>query len=511
VSLSSASAGRCAPLAPQYRPKDRHPHQYRPRATNGPKEAQEEPMSDEHGAGSGSHETPPQLEELRQMVRDGAIDTVIVALTDMQGRLMGKRVQAEAFLKGVVDHGIHFCTYLLGTDMEMNTPDGYELMNWETGYGDWIGREVWETTRVLPWLEGTALVLCDAVDDAGAEIPVSPRSMLKRQVARAAKLGYTVKAGTEFEFYVLSDTYEDLFEKGYENVERVGYYNEDYHLLQATKLEPLYRQIRNEMTAARVPIEFSKGEAAPSQHEVNIRYDEVLESADRSVIFKHGAKEIAWLNGYGLTFMAKPYADWTGSSGHLHISLWDRSGDAPLFHDAASKQPYGMSDTMRWFLGGMMALQRELALFIAPNVNSYKRYAVASWAPVNVVWGRDNRTTGFRIVGSGPALHIENRFPGGDMNSYLAYAAEVGAGLFGIENKIEPPAEFHGNGYMAKNCDRMPRALYEAVAELEKSKAAVQIFGKDVVEHYLNAARVERDAYDAAVHAWDRQRYLERG
>ena len=470
-------------------------------------------MSDEHGTGGASQAVPRQLEELRQLVRDGMVDTVIVALTDMQGRLVGKRVQAEAFLKGVVDHGIHFCTYLLGTDMEMNTPDGFKLMNWETGYGDWIGREVWESTRILPWLEGTAIVLCDATDEDGAEIPVSPRTMLKRQVERAGSLGYSVKSGTEFEFYVLADTFEDLAEKGYNDIERVGYYNEDYHLLQATKLEPLYRQIRNQMTAARIPIEFSKGEAAPSQHEVNIRYDEVLESADRSVLFKHGAKEIAWLNGYGLTFMAKPYAEWTGSSGHLHISLWDPSGGKPLFHDesGAKGAPYGMSQIMRWFLGGMMALQRELALFIAPNINSYKRYAVASWAPVNVVWGRDNRTTGFRIVGSGSGLHIENRFPGGDMNAYLAYAAEVGAGLYGIEHKIEPPAEFHGNGYQAKGCDRMPRALYEAIALLEKSKAAVEIFGRDVVDHYLNAARVERDAYDAAVHAWDRERYLERG
>jgi len=470
-------------------------------------------MSDEHGTAPHS-DGARQLEELRQMVRDGLVDTVIVALTDMQGRLMGKRVQAEAFLNGVVDHGIHFCTYLLGTDMEMKTPDGFRLMNWETGYGDWIGRQDWATTRVLPWLEGTAIVLCDAVDGTGAEIPISPRSMLKRQVERATDQGYVVKAGTEFEFYVTSDTYEDIAEKGYNDIERVGHYNEDYHLLQATKLEPLYRQIRNDMTAARIPIEFSKGEAAPSQHEVNIRYDEVMESADRSVLFKHGAKEIAWLNGYGLTFMAKPYAEWTGSSGHLHISLWERGGsgaDRALFFDAASKAPYGMSDTMRWFLGGMMALQRELALFIAPNINSYKRYAVASWAPVNVVWGRDNRTTGFRIVGDRSGLHIENRFPGGDMNAYLAYAAELGAGLYGIQHKIEPPAEYHGNGYVATGCDRMPRALYEAISLLEPSKAAVEIFGQDVVDHYLNAARIERDAYDAAVHAWDRERYLERG
>ena len=460
-------------------------------------------MSDEHGHNE-------HLDQLRDLVRDGQIDTVIVALTDMQGRLMGKRVQAEAFLRGVVDHGIHFCTYLLGTDMEMNTPAGFRLMNWQTGYGDWVGREVWETTRILPWLESTAIVLCDAIDDeTGEEIPVSPRTMLKRQVARAASMGLRVKAGTEFEFYVLSDSFEDLSQKGYNDVERVGYYNEDYHLLQATKLEPLYRQMRNQMTQARIPIEFSKGEAAPSQHEINIRYDDVLESADRSVLFKNGAKEIAWQNGYGLTFMAKPYAEWTGSSGHLHMSVWDQAGEQALFHEEGAQ--HGMSDTMRWFLGGMMALQRELAVFIAPNVNSYKRYAVASWAPVNVVWGRDNRTTGFRIVGKGSGLHIENRFPGGDMNAYLAYAAEVGAGLYGIEHKIEPPAEYKGNGYEATGCDRMPRALYEAIDLLAESKVAGEILGQDVVDHYLNAARVEQEAYDAAVHAWDRERYLERG
>ena len=450
------------------------------------------------------------LVALRAMVRDGRVDTLIVALTDMQGRLMGKRVQAQAFLEGVIDHGAHFCTYLLGTDMEMNTPDGFALMNWETGYGDWVADPVWSTMRVIPWLERTALVLSDTVDgDTQAEIPISPRTILKRQVAAAAEMGFTIKAGSEFEYYLLKDTYDAVAENGFAVPKRFGYYNEDYHILQATKAEPLHRQLRNLMTAARIPIEFSKGEAAPGQHEVNIRYDHVLESADRSVIFKHGAKEIAYLSGYGLTFMAKPDHTWTGSSGHLHMSVWDPEGETGLMYDPAG-QPYGMSETMRWFLGGMMKLARELAIFFAPNVNSYKRFAVASWAPVNVVWGRDNRTTGFRVVGHGPALHVECRFPGGDMNAYLTYAAFIGAGLWGIRNHVEPPAEYLGNGYVAKDCDRMPRALWEAIGELERSGPAREIFGEDVVAHYLNAAKVEQHAYDAVVHNWDRERYLER-
>src|SRR5512135_208340 len=454
----------------------------------------------------------PSLVDLEEMVRDGRIDTLIVALTDMQGRLMGKRVQAQAFLEGVIDHGAHFCTYLLGTDMEMNTPEGFALMNWETGYGDWIANPVWVTLRVLPWLEKTAMVLGDATDEeTHAEIPVAPRTILKRQVDRAAAAGYAIKAGSEFEYYVLKESWEESHRRGWAIPETFGYYNEDYHLLQATKAEPLHRLLRNQMTEARIPVEFSKGEAANGQHEVNIRYDEVLESADRSVIFKHGAKEIAYLNGWGITFMAKPDHTWTGSSGHLHMSIWDEAGAKPLTSDASAGLPYGMSKTFSQFIAGMMALSRELAVFIAPFINSYKRYASLSWAPVNVVWGRDNRTTGFRLVGSGPSLHIENRFPGGDMNAYLTYAMAVGAGVYGIEHGLKLAPEFKGNGYVAKGVERMPRALYEAIWELERSKAAVEIFGQDVVDHYLNAARVEQNLYDSVVHDWERERYLERG
>src|SRR3954471_11516450 len=459
---------------------------------------------------SAGGELHPRLEELQQMVRDGRIDTLVVAITDMQGRLMGKRVQGEAFLNGVIDHGAHFCTYLLGTDMEMTTPDGFRLMNWETGYGDWIAEPVWDSLRVLPWLEKTALVLADATDETGAEIPVAPRAILKRQVEKATAMGLAVKAGSELEYYVLKDSWDEQSRNGWAVPQPFGYYNEDYHLLQATKAEPLHRLLRNQMTAARVPIDFSKGEAAPGQHEVNIRYDHVLESADRSVLFMHGAKEIAYLNGWGITFMAKPDHTWTGSSGHLHMSIWDVDGRAPLTHDPDRGLPYGISRQFSQFVAGMMAYSRELAVFIAPNINSYKRYASLSWAPVNIVWGRDNRTTGFRLVGHGPSLHVENRFPGGDMNAYLTYAAMIGAGLRGIEQELTLPDEFKGNGYIAKGVARMPRALYEAIAELERSEAAVDIFGQDVVDHYLNAARVEQETYDAMVHDWERERYLER-
>ena len=310
----------------------------------------------------------PRLAELEGMVRDGRIDTIVVAFTDMQGRLMGKRVQGQAFLDGVISHGAHFCTYLLGTDMEMTTPDGFKLMNWETGYGDWIAEPIWDQLRILPWLPGTAMVLADTVDEeTGKEIPVSPRTILKRQVARAADAGYAIKAGSEFEFYVLKDSWEDLADRGWPIPKTFGHYNEDYHLLQATKAEPLHRLLRNQMTEANVPIEFSKGEAANGQHEVNIRYDHVLESADRSVVFKHGAKEIAYLNGWGISFMAKPDHTWTGSSGHLHMSVWDVVKDVPLMHATGRQKlgPYGLSKVGQQFMAGMMAMSRELGVQFA--------------------------------------------------------------------------------------------------------------------------------------------------
>jgi glutamine synthetase len=449
------------------------------------------------------------LPDLESRIRAGEIDTVISAITDLQGRLMGKRVTGDFFLEHARE-GTHFCTYLLGTDMEMRTPSGYRRMNWETGYGDWLADPDWSTLRVIPWLEKTAMVLADVRDEATREmIPIAPRSVLRRQVERAREMGYDAMMASELEFYLLRDTYEGAAAKQFHNLEPFGWYNEDYHLLQATKAEPLYRQFRNHMTAAGIPVEFSKGEAAPGQHEVNIHFDTALESADRHVLFKHGLKEMAWQNGHAITFMAKPDHTWTGNSAHVHVSLRDTKGKN-VFHDA--KGPiHQMSTTMRHFLGGLIHGMRELTFFIAPFVNSYKRYAPGSWAPVHLVWGRDNRTCAFRIVGHEAALRIESRLPGGDANPYLAYAAIIGAGLHGIEHGIEPPEEYMGNAYAAAGEPRVPRALWESLQLLEESTLARQIFGDEVVEHYVNTARVEQEAFDTVVTCWERQRYLERG
>jgi glutamine synthetase len=450
------------------------------------------------------------VDDLEKWIRDGRIDTVINAITDLQGRLMGKRVTGDFFLEHA-RHGTHFCTYLLGTDMEMRTPAGYQLMSWETGYGDWLADPDWTTLRVIPWLEKTALVLADVRDEeTGVLIPVAPRTILRRQVERARAMGYEIMMASELEFYLLRDTYEGAATKHFHDLEPFGWYNEDYHLLQATKAEPLYRQFRGKMCEADVPVEFSKGEAAPGQHEVNIHFDAALESADRHVLFKHGLKEMAWQNGHAVTFMAKPDHAWTGNSAHVHVSVWDTAQERNLFYEPGASS-YEMSETMRHFLGGLMQGIRELAFFIAPFVNSYKRFAPGSWAPVNLVWGRDNRTCAFRIVGRGSGLRIETRLPGGDANAYLAYAAIIGAGLHGIQYRIEPPPEHKGNGYEAVGVPRVPRALWESVQLLEQSALARQIFGEDVAAHYANTARVELEAFDSVVTCWERERYLERG
>ncbi len=446
-------------------------------------------------------------DELSAAIHSGEIDTVITAVPDMQGRLVGKRVTGGHFLDHCLDHGTHFCTYLLATEMELTTPEGFGAIDWQSGYGDYLARPDWETLRVIPWLERTALVLCDAVDEAsGAEVEIAPRTILQRQVMRAERMGFDPQMATELEFYLLRESYDELRDRDHPTPAPFGWYNEDYQLLQATRGEPLYRRLRNEMTAAGIPIEFSKGEAAAGQHEINIHYSGALEAADRAILFKHGAKEMAWQGGRAITFMAKPHQDWTGSSGHIHASLW-RDGASAFPADSGAE----MSEAMRWFLGGVIAGARDLSLLMAGTINAYKRFAAASWAPVNVVWGRDNRTCGFRMVGSGNALRIENRLPGADSNPYLAFAAMLGAGLTGIERKIEPPAEFRGNGYLATDAPKIPSALYRAIDLWEGSDLAREIFGETVHAHYLNAARVEQELYDRTVTDWERRRYLERG
>jgi glutamine synthetase len=451
------------------------------------------------------------VEQLRQLVAADEVDTVVSAICDMQGRLLGKTFRADFFVEHCLEHGSHFCTYLLGTDMEMTTPEGFPGLGWESGYGDWRAQPDWRTLRRIPWLEKTALILADVVDDVTqSPVSVAPRSMLRRQIERAAALGLRLEMATELEYYLLEESYAKARAQGYVQLQPFGWYNEDYHLFQAAKTEPLYRQLRNLMSEAGVPIEGSKGEAAPGQHEINLRPADPLEAADRHALFKHGAKVIAYQHGQAITFMAKPDQLWAGSSGHIHVSLWDPNGQRNL-GAAEGGAPDAMAPTMRHFLAGLLACTRELALFIAPNINSYKRYVASSWAPVSLVWGRDNRTCGFRVVGHGPALRIENRFPGADANPYLAYAAVIAAGLYGIERALEPPDEYRGNGYAATGVPRMPRALYEAITALERSAMARAAFGDGVVEHYLNSARVEQAAGDAAVSAWERERYLERG
>jgi glutamine synthetase len=447
------------------------------------------------------------FQELHRRIETGDIDTVVIGFCDMQGRLVGKRVTGQYLLRH--PDGIHFCVYLLGTDMEMTTPDGFPGMGWEQGYGDWTARPDWETLRVIPWLERTAVVLADVVDHQGRLVPVAPRTVLRRQLERAASMGFTVKMASELEFYLLKESYELAFEKKYEDLALAGYYNEDYQLLQGTRNEHLYRQFRNYLNQADIPVECTKGEAGIGQHELNIEYSEALEAADRHALMKHALKEIALLNGMAVTFMAKPFETWTGSSSHIHLSLWNERTGQNAFHDPASPLR-GMSQVMQHFLAGVIAHLRELAILFAPNVNSYKRFAKGSWAPTRIVWGWDNRTCGLRVVGEGNSLRIENRFPGADTNPYLAYSALLASGLDGVARGLELPPACGGNGYEAVDAPSLPSTLQEAIKAFEASSFAIEVLGPEVHAHYLNAARVEQETFDRTVTQWERMRYFER-
>ena len=437
-------------------------------------------------------------------IKKGTFHTVILAMPDMQGRWIGKRFTARHFAKSVMGHGTHACAYLLTVDMEMDPVPGFALTSWDKGYQDFSLVPDFSTWRPLPWLPGTVLVVADTTDQEHHPTKVAPRQILKDQVARAAAKGWSLKMASELEFYLLRDTYESAQKKNWTGLEHYGTYIEDYHILQGTREEPIVGEIRNLMEAAGVPIESSKGEWGPGQHEINLEYAAPVEMADLHTVYKHGAKEIAMQKGCSLTFMAKYSDKLAGSSCHIHASLWDKSGRRSAF--TAGGKP---TKEFRWFLGGTMALAREMSLFFAPTINSYKRYQAATFAPTRIAWARDNRTCGFRVVGEGDSLRIENRIPGADANPYLAFAATIAAGLYGIEKKIEPPAELAGDAYKAKVAP-VPKTLHEAIGLFEKSSVARQVFGDEVFTHYLHAAKAEQAAYDRAVTDWERGRYFER-
>jgi glutamine synthetase len=440
------------------------------------------------------------LEELTAAAGDGTIDTVVCAFTDMQGRLVGKREHAEFFLSESADHGLEGCNYLLGLDMEMDPQPGYAMASWERGYGDFHLLPDLSTLRRIPWLEGTALVLCDVAWEDGSPVVASPRQILRAQVERARERGLEPMVGSELEFYLLKETYAEAHESHYRNLTPSVPYILDYHVLATTYDEGLIRMIRNGMVGAGIPVESSKGEAWPGQHEINFRFADAVRMADNHVVYKNGAKEIAHQHGCSITFMAKPDHTWIGSSCHVHASLW-REGENAF---AREDELFGR------FLAGWIACARELALFLAPNVNSYKRYAAGSWAPTTLAWGRDNRTCGFRVVGHGSSKRIETRIPGGDVNPYLAFAALVAAGLHGIEEGLELPPPLEGNAYES-DAERFPSTLRDAVAALETGTMARAAFGDEVVDHYLNYGRTEQRLFDEVVTCWERERLFERG
>ena len=449
------------------------------------------------------------LDDLRERVARGDIDTVIVGFTDHYGRLMGKRYDAEMFLDDTAVHGTHGCNYLLTTDMEMEPVRGYRFASWEQGYGDFHLVPDLETLAVASWLEKTAVVLCDVASDREpGPVVVAPRSMLRRQIEVAGQLGFAAIAASELEYYVFQDSYRKAAEADCRNLQPAGWYLEDYNILQGTRTESYTAAVRRHLRDSGVPVESSKGEWGLGQHELNVRYTDALQMADRHVMFKQCLKEVADQMGISVTFMAKFAQDRAGSSCHIHLSLW-RDG-ANAFAGQSEFGPVKCSDTFRWFLGGWIAHTPDVMVFYAPTINSYKRYVDASWAPTRLAWSYDNRTAGFRVVGAGPSLRIECRIPGADCNPYLAFAASLASGLDGIRNRIEPPPCFTGDVYAAHELPRVPYTLRDATDAFAASEFATRAFGTDVVEHYTHFFRSEEAAFRVAVTDWERRRYFER-
>jgi glutamine synthetase len=449
-------------------------------------------------------DAPLSVEELRLDVDNGSVDTVVLALVDLQGRLQGKRLDARYFVNEIIQHGTEGCNYLLAVDIEMNTVDGYAISSWDRGYGDLVMAPDFATMRRIPWHPGSVMVLADVQWLDGSPVVESPRQILQRQIDRLAERGWRAFVGTELEFICFNDTYEQAFSQRYNDLTPANQYNADYSVLATSRVEPLLRAIRLGMRDSGMQVESAKGECNLGQHEIAFRYDEALRTCDNHVIYKNGAKEIAAQQGSSLTFMAK-YNEREGNSCHIHLSLRDEAG-TPVY---AGDRPNGVSEVFEHFLAGQLAGLRELSAFFAPNINSYKRFQAGSFAPTAVAWGLDNRTCALRVIGHGESLRFENRVPGGDVNPYLAVAAMIAAGLYGIEHELPLPDAFPGNAYVS-DAERVPTTLQEAADLLAGSQLARESLGDAVVDHYLNTARVELAAFNGAVTDWERIRGFER-
>ncbi|MGK5093782.1 glutamine synthetase family protein [Deltaproteobacteria bacterium TL4] len=448
------------------------------------------------------------LSQLSKMVESNEIETVLLVFTDVYGRFMGKRFDAEFFIKDTASHGGHVCNYLLAVDMEMVPVEGYQFASWERGYGDYRLIPDLSTLRIASWLDKTAMAICDLKDENENFPPHVPRSMLKAQIEKAKALDYSAKASSELEYYIFNDSYREAYQKGYLSLQPAGWYSEDYHALQGMRVEPYNSAVRKHLKLSGIPVENSKGETGIGQHELNVRYADVLAMADRHSIYKQCMKEIAETMGISVTFMAKYCTEDAGSSCHIHLSLWKEGKNAFAGFQALGQAK--CSNIFKWFLGGWMAHTPELMVFYAPTVNSYKRYQAGSWAPTRIAWSYDNRTAGFRIVGTGNSLRIECRIPGADCNPYLVYAAALASGLDGIQNQINPPPIFEGDVYTAETLPRVPLTFTEAIAQFEKSEFVRQAFGEEVVAHYVHHFKTEQSAYDNVVTDWERKRYFER-
>ena len=446
------------------------------------------------------------IEELTAAIQSGAIDTVVVAMTDMQGRLTGKRIHGDHFLNEVLKHGTEGCNYLLAVDVDMNTVQGYEMSSWERGYSDFELAPDFNTLRLIPWQEGAALVLADVQWLDHSPVVASPRQILRKQIANLEKAGMQAMCGTELEFVVYKDSYEEAWNKAYRDLTPVNQYNVDYSILGGSRIEPLLREIRLGMSGAGMTVESVKGECNLGQHEIAFKYSDALSNCDQHVIYKNGAKEIAAEAGYALTFMAKPN-EREGNSSHIHLSFRGLNGELVMADE--SDKEHGMSELGRQFIAGQLAHMRELSLLFAPNINSYKRYVPGSFAPTAIRWGRDNRTCAFRLVGRGAGLRLENRIPGGDVNPYLAVAGIIAAGLDGITKKMKVEPAFTGNAYVSDS-PRVPSTMNEALDLWEKSAWVKETFGEEVQAHYANMARVEIAAYGKAVTDWELFRNFER-